>query len=132
MIRASTLPPNRYATARRQVEVEFETPAQLAHALHSDKEPWEIVLEGQVIHMDIGEQVRVSVEVRGHTPHLLRGVVMWRRVSKRPGLPPAIGVRIDPLDADQVSRLRAIALGQFEDDVRDVLRWRTNAPRRCA
>ena len=123
----------RYATAARRIAVELETPAALAHALHCDALPWEIVVEGLAPeHIEVGEAVRLSVEVRGHTPHLLRGVVLWRRISKGRGLSSAFGVRIDPSEAEVVARLLGIAHNRFEDDVRDVLRWRAHAQQRFA
>lgn len=115
---------------RRPIEVDLETPAHLARALHCDEPPWELEIEGHLAAAEIGEPVSVVLKVRGHTPHSLRGVVLWRRISRNPRFPPAIAIRIDPSEADSVASLRAIALGHFVDDVQDVLRWRSGAARR--
>jgi len=123
----------RYASAGRRIAVELETPAELAHALRCENASWEMVIDGQIPeNVGVGESVRLSVEVKGHTPHTLRGVVLWRRLGRCRGLAPAFGVRIEESEAEPVSRLLGIAHSRFEDDVRDVLRWRSTVQQRFA
>lgn len=129
MVSTSSLSETRIAV-RHLIEVELETPAHLARALRCDAPPWELEIDGCVIDAEIGEPVCVSLTVRGHGPHSLRGVVLWRRVSHNARFPSATGIRIDPSEGHAVARLRAIALGRLDDDVNDVLRWRSGAARR--
>jgi hypothetical protein len=107
----------------------IDTAAELAHAMRHDAGSWDITLVGhQDDHVGIGERARLTLEVRGHEPVEMEVVVVWRRVRNGPGLPAALGLQIDPEDSGALGRLRYIATGQFEDDVRDVLRWRTATP----
>lgn len=115
----------------RRIGAVIETPAELAHALRQDAGAWDIVLVGhQGEHVGIGERARLTLEVRGHAPIEMEVVVVWRRLRNGPGLPAALGLQIDPSDSGVLGKLRHIATGQFEDDVSDVLRWRTTTQSR--
>lgn len=111
-----------------RIGAELETAAELAHAMHREGDSWSLVLAGHE-HDDvgIGERARLTLEVRGHEPVEMEVVVVWRRICRGPGLPAALGLRLEGVGPETVARLRYIATGQFEDDVRDVLRARASA-----
>ena len=109
----------------RRIAAVFETPRELGQALRQNGTSWDLVLPGHEQELvEVGECARLSLEVRGHRRVELNVMAMWRRIRSGPGLPPALGLRIEPTEASAVARLRGIAAGQFADDVRDVVRWR--------
>lgn len=101
----------------------FPTRESLRAAIHGGGHVYELVLEGRSdVSAAIGSIVRVSVEVLGHPAVDVEAVATWRRKVARPGLPAAMGLRLDARAAARLVELRPVT--HLEDDVRDVLAWR--------
>lgn len=107
------------------IDVRFETATQLAGALARERVPFELVVPGSFARIGVGERVRASVEVRGFEPLTVRGVLVWRRMGRRPGLPPAIGVRLDSDSGKAALELHRIASssGASAGNLRDGWKW---------
>jgi hypothetical protein len=106
-----------WAPAAQWIDVRFETAAQLADSLVRDRVPFELAVPGSFTRIGVGERVPASVEVRGFEPLTVHGMLVWRRIGRRPGMVPAVGLRLDSDSGKAVLDLQRVAASRGGDDV---------------